>query len=120
MAASAFCHLSRRRRKNPVPRILKVGFVLFCLPLALFADQLRFDTARDWRAWQLPFGAVELSLDGTIKPAQIRKNINASLNADGFGGGIRDAGSNQGDAHLVLDGDLTTGWSPAPEADPDD
>jgi len=97
-----------------------VGFVLFCLPLALFADQLRFDTARDWRAWQLPFGAVELSLDGTIKPAQIRKNINASLNADGFGGGIRDAGSNQGDAHLVLDGDLTTGWSPAPEADPDD
>ena len=98
----------------------KAGFFLLCLPLVLSADQLRFDTARHWRQWQLPLGAVELSPDGAIAPVRIHKEINAALNAADFGGGIRNVGSKRADAPLVMDGDPATGWSPDPEAEPDD
>ena len=99
--------------------LLKAGCFLFCLPLTLSADQLRFDTARDWRQWQLPLGAVELTPDGAIEPTRIRKVINAARNAADFGGGIRDAGSNRPDARLAIDEDPTTGWSPDPGDDSD-
>ena len=76
------------------------------------ADQLRFDSVRDWQQWHLPLGIVELTGTGVIEPVQIRKDINAAPNAARFGGGIRSAGSNPQDAILVMDGDRTTGWSP--------
>ena len=93
--------------------------VLFLLFRPLAAEQLRFNSARDWQQWQLPLGAVELTSDGTIQPMEIRKNINAALNATDFGGGIRDVGSNRADARLVMDGDPGTGWSIDPGDDPD-
>ena len=86
--------------------LLLVGFAQPAL-----AEELRYDSARDWRQWQLPLGAVELTPDGTIKPVAIHKNINAAL-----GGGIRRVGSNPGAAPLVLDGDPATGWSPDPQS----
>jgi hypothetical protein len=79
------------------------------------AEELRYDSARDWRQWQLPLGAVELTPDGTIKPVAIHKNINAAL-----GGGIRRVGSNPSAAPLVLDGDPATGWSPDPQSPRED
>lgn len=84
------------------------------------ADQLRFDTVRDWQQWQLPLGIVELTRVGVIEPVQVRKDINAALNAARFGGGIRSAGSNPQDAILAIDGDRTTGWSPNPDDAPGD
>ncbi len=75
------------------------------------ADEIRFASRRDWQAWPLP-GTVELTPQGGLKPIAARRDINASLNAEAFGGGIRRAGSNLRDAPLVMDGDLSTGWHP--------
>ena len=75
------------------------------------ADEIRFASRRDWQAWPLP-GTVELTPQSALKPIPARRNINASLNAAAFGGGIRAAGSNRGDAPLVMDGDRSTGWHP--------
>ena len=120
MKASLLCGDPTRPRAHIASISGKAGFLLLCLPLVLVADQLRFDTAGDWRQWQLPLGAVELNPDGTIAPVRIRKQINAALDAADFGGGIRAVGSNRAEAPLVMDGDLATGWSPDPEAEPGD
>ena len=88
-------------------------------PLA--ADQLRYDSARDWRQWEnLPLGAVELTPSGVIQPTRIEKGTDAVRDLDEFGGGIRNAGSNLNTARLAIDGDPATGWSPDPEANPDE
>jgi hypothetical protein len=78
------------------------------------AEELRFDSAPEWRRWSLPLGAVQVDEQGIVRPVQVRKHINAVLNAHEFGGGVRGAGSNVRDATLVMDGDPTTGWSPDP------
>ena len=87
-------------------------------PLA--ADQLRYDSARDWRQWNLPLGAVELTPSGVIQPTRIEKGTDAVRDLDEFGGGIRNAGSNLNTARLAIDGNPATGWAPDPEADPDE
>ena len=91
-----------------------------CTALGAYAEQMRFDTASEWRRWELPLGAVELTQDGTILPVRIRKEINAALNAADFGGGIHSVGSNSGQAAFVMDGDPATGWSPDPNDSPED
>ncbi len=90
-------------------------FALLLVPQPLFAEQLRFDSPRDWADWELPLGNIEFTPAGGIKPVRIERDINAALNAEDFGGGIRSAGSNSQDARLVYDGDLGTGWSPDPD-----
>ena len=103
----------------------------FCMALAavlvlgssypLAADQLRYDSARDWRQWEdLPLGAVELTPSGVIQPTRIEKGTDAVRDSDEFGGGIRNAGSNLNTARLAIDGNPATGWAPDPEADPKD
>ena len=82
------------------------------------ADELRFASRRDWQAWPLP-GTVELTPQGGLKPIAARRDINAALNAAAFGGGIRAAGSNLRAAPLVMDGDLSTGWSPRMDDPPE-
>ncbi|NKB66509.1 MAG: T9SS type A sorting domain-containing protein [Candidatus Latescibacteria bacterium] len=84
------------------------------------AQQLRFDTARQWGEWNLPLGAVTLTPQGVIEPIRIEKNIDPVKNVAAFAGGIRNAGSNLADAPLIIDGDLTTGWSPDPDDRPRD
>ena len=94
--------------------VLFTGCVVICAFFSVpsgSADELRFASRRDWQAWPLP-GTVELTPQGGLKPIAARRNINAALNAADFGGGIRRAGSNLGDAPLVMDGDLSTGWHP--------
>ena len=86
-------------------------------PLA--ADQIRYDSARDWRQWgDLPLGAVELTPSGEIQLTKIEKGIDAVRDLDDFGGGIRNAGSNLNTARLAIDGNPETGWAPDPETDP--
>ena len=88
-------------------------------PLA--ADQIRYDSARDWRQWEnLPLGAVELTPSGTIQPTRIEKGTDAVRDLADFGGGIRNAGSNLNTARLVIDGNPATGWAPDPETEPDE
>ena len=88
-------------------------FVLF--PCVIGADQLRFDTRRDWDGWQLPTGAVDAS-DGTVRARRIGKGTNPALNAPFFGGRVPGAGSNVSDAHWVVDGsEFTGGWAPDPD-----
>ena len=75
-------------------------------------DELRFATAAQWRQWELPLGAVELTREGIIRPVAVRRNNNAALDAVAFGGGISRVGSNALEAPGVLDGDGDTGWGP--------
>ena len=88
-------------------------------PLA--ADQIRYDSARDWRQWEdLPLGAVELTPSGSIQLTRIEKGTDAVRDLAEFGGGIRNAGSNLNTARLAIDGNPATGWAPDPETDPDE
>ena len=80
----------------------------------LSADQLRFDSASQWKTWDLPGGAVEVMPSGII--LAVLRHANAARNARDFGGGIRGAGSNRALASAVIDGDEHTGWSPRPSA----
>ena len=75
-------------------------------------DELRFATAAQWRQWEFPLGAVELTREGIIRPVAVRRNNNAALDAVAFGGGISRVGSNALEAPGVLDGDRDTGWGP--------
>ena len=88
-------------------------------PLA--ADQIRYDSAHDWRQWEdLPLGAMELTPSGMIQPTRIEKGTDAVRDLDDFGGGIRNAGSNLNTARLAIDGNPATGWAPDPQTDPDE
>ena len=91
--------------------------VLFSTALA--AEQLRFDTADEWRTWRLPLGIIALDNAGVIRSVEIRKNVDPVLDAVAFGGGIRAAGSNRQAATRAIDGDRLTGWSPDLADDPD-
>ena len=99
-------------------RMALAALILSSYPLA--ADQLRYDSARDWRQWNLPLGAVELTPSGVIQPTRIEKGTDAVRDLDEFGGGIRNAGSNRAAARFVIDGNPATGWAPDPEDDPED
>ncbi len=101
-------------------RIALAALILGSYPLAADQFQLRYDSARDWRQWHLPLGAVELTPSGMIQLTKIEKGIDAVRDLDAFGGGIRNAGSNLNTARLVIDGNPATGWAPNPEADPDE
>ena len=75
----------------------------------LSADQIVYDSARDWRQWELPLGAVDLSALGMIQPTRIERLTDAVRDLDDFEGGIRNAGSNLNLARFAIDGDPTTG-----------
>ena len=85
----------------------------------LSAEQLRYDSARDWRQWELPLGAVDLTALGVIQPTRIERLTDAVRDLDAFDGGIRNAGSNLNLARFAIDGDPATGWAPDPEAEPE-
>ena len=93
---------------------------IFCAIAVIFwlgnsnADELRFDTAAEWRQWILPGNAVEVTPNGTVRPVAVQRHANAVLDARRFGGGIRGAGSNLTLANNIIDGDESTGWSPNP------
>lgn len=85
----------------------------------LTADQLRISSSADWRRWDLPGDAVEVS-QGSLKPAFVRRDINAVADAGDFAGGIRQVGSNPQDAADLIDGNLDSYWAPAAGAPVED
>ncbi len=99
-------------------RIACIALVVGLMAVPSKSQQVRYDSARDWRQWQLPLGAVDLLPEGTIAPTRIRKSPDAVRDLDRFGGGIRKAGSNLQQAENIIDGDLSTGWAPNPDDDP--
>ncbi len=101
-------------------RMALVAVLVLGSSYPLAADQIRYDSARDWRQWNLPLGAVELTPSGAIQLTKIEKGTDAVRDLDEFGGGIRNAGSNLSTARLAIDGNPATGWAPDPEADPDE
>ncbi len=100
------------------PRIACIALFVGLTAAPSKSQQVRYDSARDWRQWQLPIGAVDLLPEGTIAPTRIRKSPDAVRDLDRFGGGIRKAGSNLQQAENIIDGDLSTGWAPNPDDDP--
>ena len=78
----------------------------------VWGERISFATRSAWQEWTLPTGAVELTPAGRVQLVPVRKDIDAVINADDFGGGVRAVGSNPGDADLLMDDDPTTGWAP--------
>ena len=70
------------------------------------------DSKDQWDLWQSVHKTIQISEEGEVRPAFIRKGINAIANAAEFGGGIRAAGSNLAAADALLDGDMNTFWEP--------
>ena len=95
-------------------------FVLYGLAMSNSAlgEEMRFDTASQWRKWNLPNGTVEVTNDGFLKLLPVGRKIDAVKNARSFGGRIHAAGSNAADAEKIIDGDFTTGWSPSLKSAP--
>ena len=100
--------------------ILYSSGVVLGLSVAIAAEQIRFDTAEQWREWPLPMGIVQLDETGIVRSVEIRKNVDSVRNAAAFGGGIRAVGSNAFTAARLIDGDPLTGWSPNPAANSED
>lgn len=82
---------------------------------AASAEQLRFDSAAQWRQWDdIPIGVVDLTPGGIVQPVRIDKDINPALDALQLGGGAK-ASSNTFQARLTIDGNPETGWAPDPD-----
>ena len=47
--------------------------LLLLFSISTAADQLRYDSARDWREWQLPLGAIEILPNGSLQPVRVKK-----------------------------------------------
>lgn len=78
-------------------------------------NQIRVNTRAHWQSWRVAVGAAAITPDGTISPRFLRKQINAALDAEQYGSepqGGAVAGSNDGSAALIMDGDLATSWGP--------
>ena len=71
-----------------VQAILCSGSFVLGLSAAIAAEQIRFDTAEQWREWPLPMGIVQLDQAGIVRPVEIRKNVDPVRNAAAFGGGF--------------------------------
>ena len=102
--------------------------IIACLALTtpLAADMLSFDSAEEWAQWQQPFGLVQVGEQGQLSLVKFRKDINLVADAhhfvhetrkrgDAVAGGLWQAGSNEADAPLAIDGDPTTYWQPSPD-----
>ena len=109
-----YTNSGKRKHSALKAKCLGSAAFVFIFTLSLYAEELRFDEASEWKEWSLPIGIVELTPEGVISVLPVRKNINAALQAGDYGGGIRGVGSNRNNAPLVVDGDPATGWGPDP------
>ena len=101
----------------PFPAFCSLLLACLILLFASFvgAGTYVVDSKADWEEWRYPKGVVHITDDGWVRVKYFRKDINASLNANEFGGGIRLVGSNSSRAADILDGDPTTWWGPSPQ-----
>ena len=94
---------------------------------SLQESRVVIDSQTQWETWQSPPTTIEISEAG-VRPAFIRKStrlegdagmgvvpgVNAALDAAGFGGGVRAAGSGAAKASHLIDGRMDTYWEPDP------
>ena len=73
--------------------------------------ELLITSSKDWAAWDLPGDALVIE-NGSLGPGLVRRNIDAVANATNFGGGIRSSGSDISNSFRLIDGDVSTSWSP--------
>ena len=89
------------------------------------AGTIQISSSAQWREWSFPAGVIDVDDRGHVTTRQFSRNINAVADAAQFTyknatgemvrGGIRKAGSNPGQAALILDGDPATWWKPNPQ-----
>mgnify|MGYP001284254164 FL=1 len=78
---------------------------------AIEGKELLITSSKDWEAWDLPGDALVIE-NGSLGPGLVRRNIDAVANATNFGGGIRSSGSDISNSFRLIDGDVSTSWSP--------
>ena len=100
-------------------KITCICLIHYLLNLPVDSEEIRFDTAGEWKTWNLPHGIITATPTGRLEPIVVRRDIDAVANLAAFGGGIHEAGSNARSAARIIDGDLSTGWSPDPAAPTD-
>lgn len=86
-------------------------------------NQIRIDTRAHWQSWDVDTGIASVTPDGSVSPRFLRKQVNAALDAPEYvvhfqGGAV--AGTNQEEAHYLIDGDLSTSWGPDLDRPPED
>lgn len=93
------------------------------------ADELRFDSRRDWQEWTSPTGAIQLQRDGKVELGWYGTDTDPMDNMSLFSHPTRKSGevfggltaqSNNRDARFLADNDRGTWWQPAAGAEPDD
>lgn len=74
-------------------------------------------TEEQWKRWTYPEDLVQFTDEGYLKLRRFSKLVNPIEDAGRFEheDGIVRAGSNQGDAELIVDGDPRTWWKPRQE-----
>ena len=110
--------MSKTSLFHPICLLTFLAVVLQVQGYSIEGNQIVIERKDDWLQWTYPQDVVEIAEDGEIRPAFVRKDINACLNATQFGhkerfrGGIRAAGSNAEGGLSMMDGDLHTHWEP--------
>ena len=104
---------------------LWLSLLTLVLPAGFAHSQEVFEvnTKAQWETWIFPVGTLDLRADGSIKPVQFEQPFNAAPSSPLFThelkkageqrGGVWRAGSNEADAHLIIDADTTTYWQPS-------
>ena len=104
---------------------LWLSLLTLVLPAGFAHSQEVFEvnTKAQWETWIFPVGTLDLRADGSIKPVQFEQPFNAAPSSPLFThelkkageqrGGVWKAGSNEADAHLIIDADTTTYWQPS-------
>ena len=64
--------------------LLALGMILMGSSISGAQSVVRVTTTQDWEKWRFPEGVVEIGDDGWVRLKEMRKHINASLNAGGF------------------------------------
>ena len=83
---------------------------------AIEEDGVAVYAPEHWRQWDVPGGTLEIGEAGRVRPAFVRRGINAAADADAFlAGDVATAGSDPGGAAYVLDEDPHTFWEPRQE-----
>ena len=78
-------------------------------------NQILIAQKAHWEAWAIAGGIADITADGSVRPRFMRKNTNVALDAESHSitsqGGVV-VSSNRRDAGHLIDGDLSTSWSP--------
>ncbi len=102
--------------------LVRCAIFFWCLSTAN-ADELRFNGAAAWSAWNLPEGLIEFDAQGGLHLVRYDGRIDAVATARSYQhltkergvrrGGIWQVGSGAATAARAIDGDVSTYWQPS-------